>query len=158
VYNTSTVPLHFSLLNERLYNEYHIYQVTYNLDNKGNVTVRVLQPFPPQFPEELTWFPLANLTNGQHNIVVYAQDDFGKGYLDQVGFEVKTSNPSLPPSIVPSATNQNTTFDNAPNSIILFAIVTLIIAILLTLVLGARFKRRKSKAQISSKEIMTKGK
>lgn len=158
VYNTSTVPLHFSLLNERLYNEYDVYPVTYNLDNNGNVTVRVLQPFPPQFPEELTWYPLANLTNGQHNVVIYAQDDFGNGYLDQVGFEVKTSNPSLPPSIVPSATNQNTIFDISTNSIIPFAIVTLIIVILVALVLGARFKRRMSKAQISSGEIMTNGK
>jgi hypothetical protein len=141
VYNSSTVPLHFSLLDERLYNEYDVYQVTYNLDDKGNVIVRVLEPFPPQFPEELTWYPLANLTDGQHHVVVYAQDDFGNGYLDQVSFEVKTQNPSLTPSIVPSATNQNSIFDNAANAIIPLAIVTLIIVVPVVLILVARLKR-----------------
>lgn len=86
VYETSTVPLHFSLLYEE-----EAFQVTYNLDDKGNVTVRVLHPMPPYFPEELTWYPLANLTDGQHHVVVYANDDLGNGFSAETFFEVSAT-------------------------------------------------------------------
>ncbi len=107
VYNTSTIPLHFSLITEPFLDEYDVNQVIYNLDNQGNTTARILRPSPPQFPEELTWYPLANLTDGPHNVVVYAQDDIGNVFSAQVKFEVNTANPSLTPSIVPTATAQN---------------------------------------------------
>jgi hypothetical protein len=121
VYNTSTVPLYFSLLNERLYNQNDVYQVTYNLDDKGIVWV----------PEGLTWYPLANLTNGQHNLVVYSQDAFGNGYSVQVKFEIKTPNPI---------------FDDVTNSIIPLVIVSLITVLAVTSILVTYFKRQKFKA------------
>ncbi|MCW4029483.1 MAG: hypothetical protein NWE92_07540 [Candidatus Bathyarchaeota archaeon] len=84
VYNTSTVPLHFSLLDES------VVYVTYNLDDTGNVTVRVLHPYPPEFPEELTWYPLANQTEGTHHVTVFAEDDFGNSYSADTSFVIDT--------------------------------------------------------------------
>ena len=144
VYNTSTVPLHFELLNERLFNEYDVNEVTYNLDDKGNTTVRVLVPFPPQFPEELTWYPLANLTNGQHNVVVYAQDDIGNGFSAQVRFGVNTAYPTVTPSIMPSATAQNKVVDSDTGLIFPVVIVFAIIVLAAVGVLVIRLKKRGS--------------
>jgi hypothetical protein len=145
VYNTSTIPLHFELLNERLFNEYDVNEVTYNLDDKGNTTVRILRPSPPQFPEELTWYPLANLTDGKHNVVVYAKDDIGNGFSAQVSFEVKTSNPTLTPSIVPSATTPNAMVDSYTNLIFPLLTVFSIVVLAVVVVLVIRFKKLKSK-------------
>jgi hypothetical protein len=144
VYNTSTVPLHFELLNERLFNEYDVNEVTYNLDDKGNTTVRILFPFPPQFPEELTWYPLANLTDGPHNVVVYAQDDIGNGFSAQVRFRVNTANPTVTPSIMPSATAQNKVVDSGTGVLFPMVIVFAIIVLATVGVLAIRFKTRKS--------------
>ena len=135
VYSTSTVPLHFSLIDES------VYQVTYNLDDQGNLSVRVLYPHPPEFPEELTWYSLANLTEGQHHVVVYAKDDFGNEYSAQAAFNVNTNQPSpyLTPSRSPK-TSQPIEWDN--NQVVLIALVTAvaIIAIVLVLVYSKRRK------------------
>jgi hypothetical protein len=141
VYNTSTIPLHFSLITEPFLNEYDVNQVIYNLDDQGNNTVRILTPSPPQFPEELTWYPLANLTDGPHNVIVYAQDDIGNGFSAQVRFEVNTANPTVTPSIMPSATDQNAVIDSDAGLIFPIMIVFLIIALAIIGVLVVRFKR-----------------
>ncbi len=141
VYNTSTIPLHFSLLDERLFNEYDVNEVTYNLDDKGNTTVRVLVPFPPQFPEELTWYPLANLTDGQHNVVVYAQDDIGNSFSAQVRFAVNTANPTATPSIMPSATTPTKAVDTDTGLIFPMIIVFAITVLAAIAVLAIRLKK-----------------
>lgn len=134
VYNTSTVQLHFSLIDES------IYQVTYNLDDHGNVTVRVLHPFPPHFSEELTWYPLANLTDGQHHVTIYAKDDFGNGYSAETNFEVNTNPPT--PSIEPSQLPQTyRPIESNTYQVILIAIafvVVIIAIVLISLVTGKK--------------------
>ena len=137
VYNTSTVQLHFSLTDES------VYQVTYNLDDNVNVTVRVLHPMPPHFPEELTWYPLTNLTDGQHHVTIYAKDDFGNGYSAETNFEVNTNPPS--PSITQSQSPQ-TNQPIEPNyyqvTLIVIASVTVIVAIAVVSLVSS--KKRKA--------------
>ncbi len=136
VYNTSTVQLHFSLIDES------VYQVTYNLDDMGNVTVRVLHPIPPHFPEELTWYPIANLTDGQHHVVVYAKDDFGNVFSAKTSFEVNTGSPTIT-SPAPTIISQATAIP--VDLMLMVAGVAPIIAIVSIILLLHYTKRKKSK-------------
>ncbi len=128
VYNRSTVPLEFTIVDES------VYQIKYHLDDqKENVTVRVIEPDPTHFNEDLFKYNIGNLTNGRHNLVVYATDDLINTFSDSISFEVNA----------PLATHQES--PTATVSLVdaaLVAIVFVIIACLLVYTV-LRILRRK---------------
>jgi hypothetical protein len=116
-YHNQTIDLNYTLVNGE--NS----EAKYSLDNKENVTIS----------NNLSAPQLGNLTDGKHQVVVYADDDFGNEYSTQTSFEVKT-NPLT------------TTVTGIPAITIIVATLTSIIVALILLVF---FKRRKSKTALS---------
>jgi hypothetical protein len=113
IYHNSTIDLNYTLADkERL-------DAKYSLDNKENVTVS----------NKLSAPQLSNLTDGTHNLVVYAEDDFGNVYSVETSFEVNTN-----PLIAAVA--------GIPVVLLVFAILA---PILIAVVLQVFFKRSKSK-------------
>jgi hypothetical protein len=131
-YNTGNITLDFTT-------NHSVNWISYSLDNQANTTISGNST-------------LADLPEGAHNIIVYANDTAGNmGKSDMVFFAVDTSpRPSLTisssPAQQPTSTqiSPNPTLLNGPTVNFLLAL-TITVAIVAIIGLGTYFKQRKKK-------------